>query len=196
MRNYFLILSTVLFFLACGNNPSTKDKEETDKINKTVLGVSLMDNRTQVIQEIEEQGYKYEESDLFITVKDKYFFSGFNFDKLDFVIFDAKVYMIMLIKDFDSEEAAKEQYNEIEKILKEKYSKYKTNETNDLYLLYTEFDDKETCLSLAIQYKPKEDVPPMFRDEETLHNAREHWELVMIYDVTKNLSFDDKKKDF
>ena len=136
MRKSLLILSTVFFFLSCGNKPSAKNNEEPAKINKSVLGVSLMDNRNQVIKKIEEQGYKIEENSMFLSVKDKYSFSGFYFDDLSFAIFDAKVFMITLTKEFESEESARSQYLEIEKILNEKYAKFKTNKKNDGFLTW------------------------------------------------------------
>ncbi len=196
MRKILLILSTAFCFLACGNKPSAKDVEEPAKINKTVLGVSLMDNRNQVIKKIEEQGYKIEENGMFLIVKDKYSFSGIYFDDLSFAVFDAKVFTITLTKELESEETAKKQYLEIEKLLNEKYSKFKTDNTNDGFLVYTEFDDEETNLSLSILYKPKEDVPPMFRDSESLHKAREHWELLVMYNPSKNASDNKNKNEF
>ena len=196
MRNSLLMLSAVIVFLACGNKSSTMDNEEPAKINKSVLGVLLMDNRNQVIKKIEEQGYKIEENNMFLSVKDKYSFSGFYFDDLSFAIFDAKVFMITLTKEFESEESARSQYLEIEKILNEKYVKFKTNKKNDGFLVYTEFDDKETNLSLSILYKPKEDVPPLFRDSESLHKAREHWELLIMYNPSKEAPINNNKNEF
>ena len=196
MRKSFLFLSTIFFFLACGSKQTELSGDEVSKINKTVLGVSLMDNRNQVIQKIEEQGYKIEENGMFLCVKDKYSFSGFYFDDLSFAIFDAKVFVITLTSEYESEEVARKQYEEINKILNEKYSKYKTDKTNDGFLVYTEFDDKETNLSLSILYKPKEDVPPLFRDSETLHKAREHWELLVMYNPSKDASINENKNEF
>ena len=196
MRKSLLFLSTLFIFLSCGNKPSTKDNEEPAKINKSVLGVSLMDNRNEVIKKIEEQGYKIEENSMFLCVKDKYSFSGFYFDDLSFAIFDAKVFVITLTKEFESEEAARNNYLEIEKILNEKYAQFKTDKKNDGYLVYTEFDDKETELSLSILYKPEKDVPPLFRDSETLHQAREHWELLIMYMPSKDAPINNNKNEF
>lgn len=196
MRKSLFTLLIVIFLGACGNKPTTKNVEEPTKINNTVLGVSLMDNRNLVIKKIDEQGYKIEERNHFLSVEEKYSFSGFYFDDLTFFMFDAKVFVITLTAEFESEEAAKKQYAEIEKKLNEKYSPFKTNNTNDGFLLYTEFDDKKTNLSLSIQYKPKEDVPPLFRDSESLHRAREHWELLIMYNPSRDTSVNENKNEF
>lgn len=172
MNKFVLFILTLFICSACGNKQT--DNSGVSKINKTVLGVSLKDNRYQVVQKIEERGYKIEENGMFLCVKDKFSFSGFYFDDLSFAIFDAKVFVITLTSEYESEESARKQYDEINKKLNEKYSKFRTNKTNDGFLVYTEYDDKETNLSLSILYKPKEDVPSPFRDSETLHKAREH----------------------
>lgn len=196
MRKFILFISTIFLFLACGNKQTEKSSVEVTKINKTVLGVSLMDNRNQVVKKIEEQGYQIEENGMFLCIKDKYSFSGFYFDDLSFAIFDAKVFVITLTSEYESEESARKQYDEINKMLNEKYSKFKTDKTNDGFLVYTEYDDKETNLTLSILYKPQEDVPPLFRDSETLHKAREHWELLVMYNPSKEASINENKNEF
>ena len=196
MRKFFLFISTIFLFVACGNKQSENNGDNVSKINKTVLGVSLKDNRNQVIQKIEEQGYKIEETGMFLCVKDKYSFSGFYFDELSFAIFDAKVFAITLSNEYESEEAARKQYDEISLKISEKYSIFKTDKTNDGFLVYTEYDDKETNLSLSILYHPQEDVPPLFRDSETLHKAREHWELLVMYNPSNEASIKKNKNEF
>lgn len=170
MKKLILILLVVPFLLACETKTSSKNtkeivnKEKAVKINRTVLGVSLFDNKDDVIKKIKENGYTpkdlygegldYKPKRTTITFDDCNF-SGYKFNNVFFQFENDSLYAMGLIKNIRYEDAAKELYSEIKKKMDKKYSKYiqdkkYLNSFTEFGLLSTVYDDNQTTIILML----------------------------------------------
>lgn len=182
-KELYLICILVICLLSCQGKKSESKIVENDSITCNVLQVNLSDNPNQIKEKLTNQGYHWEESAgniSHIKVKETFSFSGYYFDYLTFTIFDAKIYMLHMGKECDSLVTAQNLYSEIYTKIETKYSKFKTENKNDAYLNYVDYDDGKTILSVGIDYHEQEDNKWFFDDEDK-HNAREYWSVIITY---------------
>ena len=145
------------------------------------MQVNLGDNRTQIGKKLTDQGYKWSENGMFITVDEVFKYNERTFDKAIFTIFDAKAVFSEVRKSFSNEEEAIKAFEEYEAEYDTKFSQFKSSKTNDACLKYSEYDDHTTIMSMMLIHKEKEEVPLLFQDAETLKAAEERWDISIIY---------------
>ena len=183
----FIVLTFLFFsFISCTSegNKDAKEKESVSKdsfIDDEVLQVKLGDNRTQIGEKLTNQGYKWEDTSAGIVVKETFKYDDKYFDKAVFTIFDAKLFFTSITNTYYSEEESLKAFEEYDTYFNSKYSKFKTAKTNDLCQKYSEYDDKKINLSIMLIHSEKTEVPALFQDEETLQNAKEHWDVSITY---------------
>lgn len=183
--NSFLLLAILVFFFISCNKRVSKNSEkpsEIERIDDAILQVKIGDNRTQVGEKLTSQGYKWNDDEKFITVSETFKYNDKYFKKAVFHIFDAKVFFSQVTNKYYDEKEAIDAFEEYNKDLNAKYSKFKTSKTNDVCLKYAQYSDNVTNLSIMLNHNEKQDVPKFLQDEETLKDAKEHWEVTITVD--------------
>lgn len=177
--------------LSCGNNGNKQQvkesKKDADTINCTILNVSLSDNRTFAKTKLTEQGYHWEENDMWIEVIDEVIIGGYKFDNVTYLYYNAKIWNIQIRREFDSEESARNFYNELNVALNGKYASFKTNDTDENSIEYTEFCDTKTSIRLILDYHPQEKIIPWY-SEELKRSCKEYWSVEILYDIVNSKS--------
>jgi len=176
-----IMVLMVFSFISCNGGKSNESGTDTSAIDDAVLQVKIGDNRTQVGEKLTSQGYKWEDDNVGITVKEKFQYDDNYFDKVVFTIFDAKVFFTAVTNTYYSEKEAINAFEKYDSKYNSKYAKFKTNKTNEQCLKYSEYDDNNINLSIMLVHNEKEDVPALFQDEETLKAAKEHWDVTITY---------------
>ena len=77
-------------------------------------------------------------------------------------------------------------FDELCKKIDEKYSEFKTNNVNDNYLSYTEYNDGKISLDVGVDHHEQEEILPFF-DKEDIHNVREYWKVIICYNPIKEV---------
>jgi len=176
-----IMVLMVFSFISCNGGKSNESGTDTSAIDDAVLQVKIGDNRTQVGEKLTSQGYKWEDDNVGITVKEKFQYDDNYFDKVVFTIFDAKVFFTAVTNTYYSEKEAINAFEKYDSKYTSTYAKFKTNKTNEQCLKYSEYDDNNINLSIMLVHNEKEDVPALFQDEETLKAAKEHWDVTITY---------------
>ncbi len=196
MRNYYLFGLLLIFFCSCNNHvEENKSIKDINSINNEILKVKLGDTRDQVLEKLTQQGYDWSElagNISFISINNQVHFSGYFFDDVDFAIVNSRVGWIQLEKEYNSEESARKGFDEINQKLSEKYISYKIDKQNDAVILFNEYADRETDLTISLSYHPQEELPWYERDSDSIHGAREYWSVIIMY-TSKDPSFEDNK---
>ena len=181
MKNLTLLLLAFLAIsvISC-NKGVSKDGESTSAsacIDDAILHVKLGDNRTQVGEKLTSQGYNWKDDNTFVTVTETFKYNDKYFSQAVFTFFDAKVWFSEVRNTFYNEKEALDAFKEYDTYFNTKYSNFKTTKTNNVCQKYSEYNDKMTSLSIMLIHNDKEDVPELLQDEETLKNAKEHWDV-------------------
>lgn len=188
-KNLYYFILLVFFLFSCQGKKSESQLVKKNSIACNILGVNLSDNTNQIKEKLTNQGYHWEEEVntdglSWIGVKDDFSFSGYYFTYLTYLIYDAKIFQIHFRKEFDSPNDAQKFFEELCKKIDAKYSEFNTQNVNDNYLSYKEYNDGKISLSVGVEHHEQEKILPFF-DKEDIHNAREYWKVIICYDPIK-----------
>lgn len=203
MKKIYLLLSLILF-VSCTEKKQKTEETMTEKTNikiqNSVMGVSILDNRQIVLDSLSKKGYDLEDDKYKITTTKGVVFSDFFFPSLEYWIGDdAKVYRICVNADFPSLKEAKDFYDKVLKDINTKYAVYKTNAHNDECIASETYEDDKTNLSVSIIHQsPLSDgVPhPEVMDEYEKQLLAEKWSVEVRYDLSKKEIEKLKKNEF
>lgn len=193
MNRIAFIISLILLFSCTEKKEIQVEKKEKTalQINKSVLGVSLLDSRQLVIDVLTKKGYEIEIDDYVVKINNGVVFNGYYFSTLEYLIGDkndAKVYGICACNDFSTLKEANDYYNKIIKNANTKYGVYKTKGPENEYIACQAYEDDKTLLFISIHHQPSsmEGIPhPEILDDYERQLLSEKWEVAVSYNLSR-----------
>ena len=205
MRKILILILAVFMAVSCGkkqdDNANGNDDNKTDVaksdtsnvvgvgIDTETFGVNLTEEQSQLEAKLKEKGVKWEKINdaNFIKVNESTDYCGISFDAVTYVMTNDKVNMTTLTKKYYNKEDATKAYHDVLSQVNTKYGRLKKESSNDENLSFEQFKDNNTDLSVFLIHHSKEDALEEAENETAKSQAKEYWEVDVIFEVIESI---------
>lgn len=132
------------------NGTTAKADSTATSINDEVFGISLGETTEGAKDLLKKAGYKFEEKNNDLIVKEKIEYNGEQFEEARFNLFESLVFITTLSSSFDDEAKATEAFDRLEAYYSNKYKEFKTDKKDKSVQKFVLFDDESITLGISL----------------------------------------------